>query len=144
MNTAIQIRSATWKQDRQLLLSVREPVFVIEQKVPAEIEIDEHDPLSKHLLALSHTGSPIGTARLLPCGQIGRVAVLKAWRRKGIGSALIEHLVKAAIEAQFPRVHLHAQVSSIPFYESLGFEPFGQIFDEAGIQHREMQKSLLP
>ena len=81
----------TWDASQVELLEVRREVFVVEQGVPEEIEIDEHDPVSIHFLARDAAGVPIGTARLLPEGRIGRMAVLALWRRSGVGRALLSY-----------------------------------------------------
>ena len=113
-----------------------------EQKVPAEIEVDEYDQQSIHFLALDQNGSPIGTARLLPDDRVGRVAVLIEWRRKGVGRALMKEILPVSRQRGLPHVSLHAQVSSIPFYSELGFKTKGPEFYEAGIPHRQMHLDL--
>lgn len=133
------IRQLDWDSGRDALLTVRREVFVVEQQVPEEIEVDEHDPVSLHFLAVDSTGLPIGTARLLSNGRVGRMAVLADWRRSGVGRALLTEVIATARHRGDTRLFLHAQVHSIPFYESLGFSVCGEEFEEAGIPHREMQ-----
>ncbi len=137
------IRQLDWDSGRESLLTVRREVFVVEQQVPEEIEVDEHDPVSLHFLAEDATGLPIGTARLLGDGRVGRMAVLAEWRRRGIGRALLTEVIATARGRGEDRLFLHAQVHSIPFYESLGFDVCGDEFEEAGIPHREMHLSSL-
>lgn len=134
------IRTVSWTGSANDLLAVRREVFVVEQGVAEEREVDELDPVSLHVLACDETGRPVGTARLLPCGRIGRVAVLSPWRRRGVGRSLMEAVMAAAADRGEKRIHLHAQVHSIPFYESLGFRVCGGEFDEEGIPHREMER----
>ncbi len=117
--------------------SIRFTVFVDEQQVPAEIEMDEWDERSRHVLA-SVAGNPIGTGRLLPDGHIGRVAVLKEWRGKGIGLILMKELMRMGTASNMPRFVLSAQTHAIPFYERLGFSVLGDVYEEAGIPHVEM------
>ena len=136
------VRKARWDEDRECLLSIRKPVFVEEQDVPEEIEVDEFDPVSEHVLALDDTGKPIGTARLLPDGRIGRVAVLPEWRKRGVGTALMNALIDMARETERSELVLHAQTWTIGFYESLDFKVEGEEFDEAGIPHRTMRRKL--
>ncbi|MEX2581300.1 MAG: GNAT family N-acetyltransferase [Verrucomicrobiales bacterium] len=131
-----------WDTHRTLLSSVRFRVFVEEQKVPEEMEVDEQDPGACHALATDGSGRAIGAARLLPDGSIGRVSVLAEWRRRQVGTALMRALLRESAARGFAEVTLHAQVSSIPFYEELGFEAFGHTFEEAGILHRKMTKRL--
>ena len=133
------IIETTWKKDQVRLLSVRRTVFVEEQNVPEEIEVDDFDPISIHVLAVDSTDqTPIGTARLLPDGRIGRVAVLKESRKAGVGMALMKELISIANRKGFAGLHLHAQTWTIGFYEKLGFTCEGAEFDEAGIAHRSM------
>lgn len=136
------VRIASWEADRELLLSIRKPVFVEEQNVPEEIEVDEFDPVSQHVLALDEAGKPIGTARLLPDGRIGRVAVLPEWRKRGVGTQLMKCLIRSASEAGREELVLHAQTWTIGFYESLDFQVEGEEYDEAGIPHRTMRMKL--
>jgi predicted GNAT family N-acyltransferase len=122
--------------------AIRREVFVDEQGVPLHDEMDAHDATATHFLALLD-GEPVGTARLrtLPDGtpKAERVAVRRAWRRHGIGRALMCALEDAA---RAPELVLNAQVAVIPFYERLGYEAEGPVFDEAGIPHRTMRKRL--
>lgn len=139
MRAPFSIEQVIWDASQVELLKVRREVFVVEQGVPEEIEIDEHDSVSIHFLARDSGGSPIGTARLLPEGRIGRMAVLASWRRSGVGRALLSAAMETARERGDYRLYLHAQVHSIPFYESLDFSVCGEEFDEADIPHREME-----
>lgn len=127
---------------RAELAAVREPVFIHEQGVPAAMEWDALDPDSIHILARSSDGTPIGTARLSPDRRIGRMAVLPAWRGRGVGSALLRHLIAHARTLGYPELVLHAQTHALGFYEGFGFTAFGQPFDEAGIAHRQMRLQL--
>jgi predicted GNAT family N-acyltransferase len=136
------VRSASWEGDGEALRHVRFAVFVDEQKVPAEIEIDALDAVCAHALALDDTGCPIGTARLDDAGHIGRVAVLSAWRRRGVGLALMRHLMEHARQRGMTRIELSAQLQALPFYEAIGFVAEGEVYLEAGIEHRHMQLTL--
>lgn len=142
MSERFRIVDADYGRDVALLRAVREPVFVHEQNVPLDMEWDELDPLSRHVLALDAAGQPIGTGRLTPEPRIGRMAVLPAWRGHGIGAAILGQLIDAAIALGYPTIELHAQVSAIGFYERHGFSPWGDEFDEAGIRHRHMRRTM--
>lgn len=124
------------------LRAVREPVFIIEQAVPPELEWDELDPVSIHVVARTPDGSAIGVGRLTPQHGIGRMAVLAAWRKQGVGGALLTALLSKARELGYPAVELHAQTHAISFYEDYGFIAFGPEYDEAGIPHRSMRLVL--
>ncbi len=117
---------------------LRASVFVREQGVPADIEWDGRDAQCLHVVAESEAGELIGTARLLPTGQIGRMAVARVWRRRGVGAALLDAVIRLARERDTPEPFLHAQATAVPFYESQGFKTVGPPFLEAAIEHREM------
>lgn len=136
---AFTIRQADWPQERSLLRAVREPVFVMEQGVPLDMEWDDDDLMAYHLLALDSRQRPIGTARLLGSGQIGRMAVLPEWRGRGVGRALLERLLQQAASHGMQHIFLFAQISAEPFYAKAGFTPVGEVFEEAGILHRKME-----
>jgi predicted GNAT family N-acyltransferase len=146
MNPEITIIEAAWPQEADRLLAVRHRVFVMEQKVPGEIEVDEFDAIAFHFLAVNEQNEPLGTARWMVDREgvrVGRVAVLKEWRRHGIGSLLMKKVIQSASLAGHRRLHLHAQTSSIPFYRTLGFQLTGlPEFEEAGIPHRAMELLL--
>lgn len=121
---------------------VRDRVFVDEQRVPVEIERDAIDPACTHVLARDAADRPIGTGRLMPDGRIGRMAVLRDWRGRGVGRALLLRLVDAARDAGLRELSLHAQVDAEPFYAAEGFLPVGDRFEEAGIWHQAMRRLL--
>lgn len=124
------------------LRSVREAVFVREQNVPVEEEWDALDPHCVHVIARSDDGTPIGTGRLTPEHRIGRMAVLKAWRGRGIGDAMLLALIDEAQQRGWREVSLNAQVSAIDFYGRHGFQDYGERFWEAGIEHQAMRRRL--
>jgi predicted GNAT family N-acyltransferase len=136
--TAYRIRRADWGRDRGALRRIRLDVFVHEQGVPESLEWDDQDAAAVHLVALDGAGRPIGTARLLPTGQIGRMAVLPERRGQGVGSALLREILQIAADDGYPDIFLNAQTSALPFYLRAGFQPVGHAFDEAGIPHRRM------
>jgi predicted GNAT family N-acyltransferase len=120
--------------------AVRIRVFVREQQVPAEIELDNDDQRAIHFVA-AVSGKVVGTARIVmkhDNAKIGRMAVLKSFRRKGVGAALLKRAILAAKRLHARRIYLHAQVAVIGFYQRMGFRTVGRVFDEAGIPHRRM------
>ena len=115
---------------------------MVEQGVTAELEWDGIDHQCRHALALDVAGRPIGCARLLPDGHIGRVAVVADWRGRGVGDALLERMIALAREVGHTRVMLNAQTHALAFYARHGFVASGPEFDDAGIAHRAMQRAL--
>lgn len=121
--------------------SIRHTVFTGEQGVETGVDFDGDDEHAIHAL-VEIGGEPAGTGRMLPDGHIGRVAVLKQQRDRGIGKAIMECLISCAREREYPLVYLYAQVSAVPFYEKLGFCVTGESFMEAGIMHTPMELPL--
>ena len=142
MSDGFRIEIANWAGDEAELYGVRERVFVLEQKVPIEEEVDEFDPVSLHVLARDDAGKPIGTGRLTPQRKIGRMAVLAEWRGRGVGDALLRTLVEEAHARHYPDVALAAQLTAIEFYARAGFVAEGDVFMDAGIPHRMMRLAL--
>lgn len=132
-------------RDIALCRQLRRVVFIEEQGVSEADEVDDLDEVALHLLALQD-GVAIGSARLLvqgEVGKIGRVCVLQQVRGAGIGAALITAAV-ARLRAVpgVTKAKLGAQVHAIRFYEGLGFQAFGPVYDDAGIAHRDMALGL--
>jgi predicted GNAT family N-acyltransferase len=142
MSLPFTIRVLAWDEAAPLARRVREEVFVVEQGVPLEMEWDDDDSRCRHALALDAAGDAIGTARLLPEGRIGRMAVRKSWRRKGVGAALLGALLEEARSRGMGRIELHAQTHAAGFYRRFGFSARGAEFLEAGIPHLEMTLDL--
>ena len=134
---SIHVRVADWQKDNAELRRIREAVFIAEQSVPPELEWDADDADAVHFLA--YEGDfPIGTARLLPDGHIGRVSVLKDWRGLKVGDALMQATILEAEKRGLKQQMLSAQVHATPFYERLGFKIVSDEFLEAGIPHVDM------
>jgi predicted GNAT family N-acyltransferase len=137
------VRDADFTADFASIRHVRETVFIDEQRVPRDLEFDDRDPLCRHVLVFDGD-SAIGTGRLdLDYGgKIGRVAVVAAHRRGGVGTALMERLHAIAREGKQPRLWCHAQLTAVPFYERLGYVRIGAVFVEADIDHVRMEYTL--
>lgn len=138
------VETGSWNELGQQARLIRETVFVDEQKVPRELEWDEQDALSRHVIAKDGDGGAIGTGRLLADGHIGRMAVLADWRGKGVGRALLERLLQEATRQDLQHLALHAQTQASGFYRRFGFVEEGPEFIEAGIPHRVMVRSTCP
>jgi len=131
----------SWLNGKEEAYTIRKRVFINEQGVPEEMELDEHDPLAQHALAYLNSEC-IGTARLVTLpgnlGRIGRMAVLPMHRKQGVGGKLLCALLELSKSQGITKLELHAQLSAIAFYEQYGFIAQGDIYDEAGIAHRDM------
>lgn len=133
----ITLRLGDWSELATLATPIRFQVFVDEQKVPADMELDEFDALSCHALALVGEEA-VGTGRLLPDGHIGRMAVCADWRGQGVGAALLQALIDEAERRGMRRLVLSAQTHALGFYARFGFVPEGEVYDEAGLPHQTM------
>ena len=138
----LNIVTGDWDSLRDHAQSLRVEVFVVEQGVPIELEWDEADEVSTHAVAYDEAGQVIATGRLLPDGHIGRMAVRKSARGKGIGSEVLAALLEEAQRRRFHELVLHAQTHAIDFYIKHGFQIEGDEFLEAGIPHRRMTLTL--
>lgn len=125
--------------------AIRRRVFIEEQHVPEEIELDAEDARAFHALA-TLGGDAIGCGRMLEHGdqevKIGRMAVLPPLRGTGVGREILRFLMDRARSRGFRKAILHAQLSAEGFYLKEGFTPVEGVFDEAGISHRKMEKLL--
>ena len=137
----LEILIKPWQEASQEAYPIRKKVFVEEQGVPENMELDEHDPSAKHALAYQDDLC-VGTGRLVRLdnhhAQIGRMAVLSAYRNQSIGKAILTNLIELAKAEGVLSLILHSQISATPFYTKFGFIAEGPIYDEAGIAHRNM------
>lgn len=141
MHTDLRIELLPWDEARAHAAPIRFAVFVAEQRVPAEIELDEMDAKSLHAVAFGDR-FPVGTGRLLPDGHIGRMAVLKDWRGRGVGSLILKALMDAARRRGDREIVLSAQVHATAFYRGHGFVEEGAQYMDAGIPHVDMRRPI--
>jgi predicted GNAT family N-acyltransferase len=139
----LRVELVDWLEAEPVIRAIREAVFISEQAVPEELEWDGLDPLCTHALVWNDLGDAIGTARMQAEGTIGRMAVLKDWRSRGAGRALLQTLLELATRHGLSRVTLAAQLHALGFYERAGFHAVGDPFMDAGIPHRLMVRDLL-
>jgi predicted GNAT family N-acyltransferase len=121
--------------------SIRTMVFVVEQSVPAELEHDEHDETALHAVVFEE-GSAVATGRMLEDGHIGRIAVLRSKRGKGVGGLVMQAFFQQAKEMKLNQVWLSSQCHAQSFYGNLGFVCVGEKYQEAGIDHIKMTKAI--
>lgn len=141
MAAVTTVQRGDWETLGEAASLIRRVVFIDEQRVPQEEEWDGRDADCLHFLATLND-EPVGTARLLPDGHIGRVAVLSSARGTGIGYQLMEATIEAARAAGHTHAALSAQLHALAFYERLGFVAHGDVFMDAGIPHQEMVLAL--
>jgi predicted GNAT family N-acyltransferase len=139
----VRVALVDWAEAEKAIRAIRQAVFIYEQAVPEELEWDGLDPLCAHVLAWNEIGEAVGTARIQAEGTIGRMAVLKDWRGRGVGFALLRTLLDLAARQGLSQVTLAAQTHAIGFYERAGFYAIGEPFLDAGIPHRLMVRDLL-
>jgi predicted GNAT family N-acyltransferase len=140
-----EVQVVDWQEAAPQLARVRRAVFIEEQGVPEALEWDGEDAAAVHVLARAANGEPIGSGRLLMHGglaHIGRMAVVKPWRGRGVGSALLARLLSEARRLGCREAKLSAQTHALPFYARFGFRPEGEVFLDAGIPHRRMRRLL--
>ncbi|WP_320671729.1 GNAT family N-acetyltransferase [Patulibacter defluvii] len=139
-----------WVRDERELreaLDLRIRVFCDEQGVPRELEVDRYDDIARHAVAVTPDGQVVATMRLVVDGgtvKVGRVAVDRAWRGRGIASRLLLRADEYALDQRAEELRLAAQVEAAALYRKAGFQPVGEPFEEAGIPHVWMTKAVVP
>ncbi|GLR75262.1 GNAT family N-acetyltransferase [Aliivibrio sifiae] len=128
-------------ESKDFIREIRDTVFIKEQQIDPEIEFDGLDGVAVHAL-VTFEGKAVGTGRILDDGHIGRIAIVKEFRSKGLGSKIVLSLIDEAIDKGYERVYLGSQKHAIDFYTKLGFQPYGEEFIEADIPHLSMEKRL--
>ena len=136
------ITVTNWNTSKEALCKVRRKVFIEEQQVPEELECDEYDESSIHILATDNSNQAIASARMKPDGHIGRMAVLSEHRHHGLGTAILITLIDLARSKKMNSLYLHAQTTAISFYEKQGFTINSDEFMDAGIPHKTMSLNL--
>ena len=141
----MHVRVAQSESDINIAYSIRKTVFVEEQKVPLELEIDEYEQESTHFLLYGPEQNPIGTGRLRfvdRYGKVERICILASDRIKGAGRLLMDSIEEYAKEKGIRSFKLNAQTSAIGFYEKLGYHTVSEEFMDAGIPHKTMVKQI--
>ncbi len=140
----VEIIRVKTKDEMEKVFEIRREVFVREQGIPEELEMDELDSEAIHVLAIVN-GVPAGCGRFLihdDDARIGRVAVKKDIRGSGIGTGICKLLMSIAMDNGAERVIIGAQLTAVEFYKCLGFEKEGDVFMEAGKEHVRMSRKL--
>jgi predicted GNAT family N-acyltransferase len=139
---AVRVELRSWEEARAAAGPLRYAVFLEEKHALPGIELDELDPQCVHALALDAGGATVGTGRLHPDGLIGRMAVLKDWRRRGVGAAIIRALIEEARRRGYPDVSVSVPLQAAEFYREFGFGADGKVVKEAGVLQQRMRKAL--
>ncbi len=134
---SILITETSWSEHSEDIIRIRDAVFIREQAVPKNIEMDGKDAECIHFLIYKED-DPVGTARIKMGGKIERVSILEPHRKKGLGSKLMKFIIDTAKKKGLEKIYLHSQMGSIGFYKNLGFIEKGEVFQEAGIDHVPM------
>lgn len=142
MLAKVVIKEGRWQELASQLKQIRTEVFIKEQCVPAYIEWDEYDEEAIHLLALDEKNQPIGCARILKHGRVGRMAVAKTWRGSGLGKALLEKAIEVCRRLKMPKINISSQTHAIKFYEKAGFVVTSEAYIDANIWHVDMELLL--
>lgn len=144
---SVEVRRARDEQELAAALALRNEVFVIEQGVPADVELDSDDDRAVHLVAVDDDGTVQATCRVLgekpDAMRIGRLCVRRSARRRGLAGALLGEAEREALAAGARRLVMHAQTAAMSVYLATGYEPRGEPFDEVGIEHLAMEKQLV-
>ena len=138
----LQIALLKWEEAEPIAAPIRFAVF-IELKQAEGIELDDLDKDSIHAVAYDDHRKPVGTARLLPSGQVGRMAVMKEWRRRGVGAALLDALTEEARKRGYKSLAICAPLQAAEFYRSQGFVAEGKVQQVEGSLQQAMRKALL-
>lgn len=125
---------------------IRQKVFVQEQGVPANLEIDGNEAYSVHFVLYTDDKKPAATVRLLPLDdqtfKLQRMAVLKEYRGKKLGAAIVAEAETFAKQQGYKTIELGAQLSAEKFYQKMGYVTYGEVFQDAGIEHVHMKKKI--
>ncbi|ENU44732.1 GNAT family acetyltransferase [Acinetobacter genomosp. 33YU] len=136
-----EVIAGGWEQLEKDAKYIREQVFIQEQGIASEDEWDDFDATAVHFMVYDKE-QPIATARLLPQHSVGRVAVLIPYRKQGIGKILMQHIIDYARNQKLPYLKLSAQTYVTAFYEALGFNVQGEVYQDCGIPHINMILAL--
>lgn len=132
-----------WEKAAPLLKNVREKVFICEWRIPKNIEFDKKDRVAYHMLVCDDvTQEPIATGRILPTGEISRIAVLMGFRQKQVQQFILEGLFKVARELKLDEVFIYSTLDSVSYFRQHQFKVVGSVFMEAGMPRQRMACSV--
>lgn len=140
---SVSVSRVKWEQAAPLLKAIREKVFICEWRIPKRVEFDRNDRSAYHMLVCDDTTQePIATGRLLPTGEISRVAVLMGYRKQNVDQVVLEGLIKIAKELEMDEVFINSPLNSVEYFLRHNFIIKGSVFMEAGRAKQRMACSL--
>jgi len=137
-----RVELKSWEEARSVAGPIRYAVFQETQDEAAGVDLDDLDPQSVHAIAFDELGNGLGTGRLQPDGQIGRMSVLKDWRRRGVGAAMLQALIEEARKRGLAEVTVSAPLRAAEFYREQGFVADGKVFKQGTTLQQKMRKGL--
>ncbi|GAA5215173.1 GNAT family N-acetyltransferase [Corallincola platygyrae] len=140
--SSFTIRQVCWNDAAEALKRVRYQVFCCEWRIPETLEFDQHDPVAFHVLVEDEESNPLATGRLLPNGDLGRIAVVIPARGKGIAKAVLNQLLNIARNEQMETVFINSALESIDKFKMQGFLPVTRVFMEAGVPRQRLKCRL--
>lgn len=133
------VSTVKWEQAAPLLKNVREQVFVYEWRIPKAVEFDKKDYFAYHVLAChDNTQEPIGTGRILSCGEISRIAVLRCHRKEQVDKIILKRLFNIAREMNLKEIFIYSPLEAVDYFQKFNFNPTGAVFMEAGMPKQKM------
>jgi predicted GNAT family N-acyltransferase len=133
------VSRVSWEFAAPLLKTVRERVFICEHRIPKRVEFDRKDRQAIHMLICDDVSQePVATGRILPSGEIGRIAVIKEHRRQNLDELILKGLLKAARDLSLNEIYIHSPLEAVDYFVKNGFKPVGGVFMEAGLPKQQM------
>ena len=140
---SFSVSRVQWEQAAPLLRNVREKVFICEWRIPKRIEFDKKDKFAYHMLVCDDiTQEPIATGRILPTGEISRIAVLMSFRKQNVDKVVLQGLFRIAKELELSEVFIHSPLESVEYFIKHNFHIAGAVFMEAGMPRQRMSCSM--
>ncbi|MDN4503402.1 GNAT family N-acetyltransferase [Alteromonadaceae bacterium BrNp21-10] len=135
---AFKVINVDWKKERDRLTQLREKVFVCQWRIPRDVEFDQYDALSFHVLIVDEQGDPVATGRITPDGQLGRIAVVNQFRQPETYNQLFKALLKVAKKQKLEALSVQCELEGVSYYQQQGFQPVGSVYMDAGIPRQRM------
>ncbi|MGB1197991.1 MAG: GNAT family N-acetyltransferase [Thalassotalea sp.] len=140
---SFSVSRVKWEQAAPLLKNIREKVFVCERRIPKNVEFDRRDRHAIHILVCDdHSQEPIATARILPTGEVSRIAVIQSFRKHKIDRLIIKELLAIAGDLNLDEAFIYSPLDAVQYFTKHNFTPAGAVFMEAGMPRQRMVCAL--